>query len=182
MEDIYNEVYSVLKERKKLPINTDRPNVSGIKKFVRYGQDVKYKNNRRLGFPCESISFGFTRRRFTKKNEGLIEFVANGKYPLVYQSLLELASYIIPDDLDINSITLNHNFKCLPHLDAYNKYDSIIVGIGDYTGGELHLHNEETIDEFIDIKNKPFRFNGSKIKHSTNDFEGDRWSVVYFCK
>ena len=182
MEDIYNEVYDVLKQQKNLPMNNDRPNVSGIRKIVSYGNDIKYGYNRRLGFPCQSTTFGFTRKRFDKKDKGLTEYVSNKKYPLVYQALLELASYIIPDDLEVNSITLNHNLKCKPHIDAYNKYDSIIVGLGDYTGGELCLYNEDKMDECIDIKNKPLRFNGSKIIHSTNDFEGDRWSVVYFCK
>ena len=112
MEDIYSEVYDVLKKRKKLPANTGRSYASGVRKKVQYGNDIKYGQVRVLGHPCESISFGFTRPRFCKKNKELVEFVANKKYPLLYQALLELASYIIPDDLEVNNITLNHNFKC----------------------------------------------------------------------
>jgi len=51
----------------------------------------------------------------------------------------------------------------------------MIVGLGDYTGGELMVEGEK-----IDIRYKPVEFNGWKQRHYTLPFKGDRYSLVYF--
>ena len=73
------------------------------------------------------------------------------------------------------SITLNKNFKCLPHKDKGNKKESLIVGLGDYIGGELFIEGIP-----FDIKYNPLLFNGVDLEHWVNDFEGDRWTIVYY--
>ena len=52
---------------------------------------------------------------------------------------------------------------------------SLIVGLGDYAGGELFVEGEP-----IDIRYAPARFNGWKQRHWTNAFEGERFSLVWF--
>lgn len=182
MEEQINKLLTELKKVKKLHNNYHRPNVSGIRYKKQHGLDFKYNTYHTYGFGCQSINFGIQEVKYLKKDEGRFQLSKwNSKYPAIYQAILDLALYVIPEDfemLGIPNICLNKNLKCLPHNDS-NKGDSIIIGLGDYEGGRLILHHD-THDEFIDIKNKPYQFNGKKIKHSTEDFVKDRWSVIYY--
>ena len=178
MEEAIQKVLTELKKIKTLHKNIYRPNVTGLKGTYQGPKDKEYGTIRKHGFPCESITFGITKFFIKKKSESGF----NKKYPELYQSILELALYVIPDDfemIDTPNICLNKNLLCLPHKDQ-NKGDSIIIGLGDYTGGRLILHHTDIDLEFVDIKNKPFKFNGKKIKHSTEPFEGDRWSIIFY--
>lgn len=183
MEEQIEKVLTELKKIKKLYSNYHRPNVSGVRKICKHGQDHKLGTTHVYGFSCESINMGKTIVKFAKKEDNRVrDSKWNSKYPELYQSILELASYVIPEDFEMNgipNICINKNLKCLPHNDK-NKGNSIIIGLGDYTGGRLILHHTDTDLEFIDIKNKPYEFNGRKIKHSTEPFEGDRWSIIYY--
>tara|TARA_B100001094_G_scaffold308166_1_gene340530 strand:+ start:866 stop:1432 length:567 start_codon:yes stop_codon:yes gene_type:complete len=187
MEEVFQKVLSECEKISCLNKNVYRPNVSGIEKVKQFGNDVKFGHIRKLGFPCESITFGTQKIRFKKRTEMYQPSRWNKKFPDLYDALLELATYIIPDDFIFNgemNITLNKNLKCLPHHDQ-NKGDSIIMGFGDYEGGRLILHhkdnNNTTCDnEYVDIKYKPFKFNGKNILHSTENFKGNRYSVIYF--
>lgn len=183
MDEAIQKVLTELKKIKTLNRNTHRPNVSGIKKKKQYNGWDKIKNTFHIeAFPCESVTFGITEIKFNKGEERFKPSIYNNKYPDLFQSILELALYIIPEDfemLGIPNICVNKNLLCLPHNDN-NKGDSIIIGLGNYTGGRLILHHTDIDLEFIDIKNKPFKFNGKKIKHSTEPFEGDRWSIIFY--
>ncbi len=77
---------------------------------------------------------------------------------------------------------MNRNFKCPRHIDSKNIGESVLINIGDYTGGELIIENYPTENEtkIVDNINSIFRFNGSKYYHSVNDFEGTRYALVYF--
>ena len=45
----------------------------------------------------------------------------------------------------------------------------------------LILHDKEKNPiESIDIYHKPYIFDGSKITHSVEEFEGERWSAVFY--
>lgn len=127
-----------------------------------------------------SINFGVGRRRHYK---GLTEFKANHTHPEIYLELQNMASILCP--FPCNSFIINKNFQCNPHKDK-NKSDSVIVGIGDYKGGELVI--SESTEDFsgiwwepveYDIKYTPLQFNGSLHSHWTKDFTGDRYSIVF---
>jgi len=49
------------------------------------------------------------------------------------------------------------------------------VGFGNYPGGNLNVDGES-----IDIKYKPYTFNGKEKVHFTEDFIGSRWTAVFF--
>jgi hypothetical protein len=51
----------------------------------------------------------------------------------------------------------------------------MIVGLGDYTGGELYVEGE-----LFDMRFKPIEFDGWKLRHWTNQFQGERFSLVWF--
>lgn len=174
---------------KKIKRTRKRPNVSGfdheyIKKIdgklngktcVIPGltKNGKKKLANYVGHLCESATFGKTKSRFMK-NAPVIERAPNSLYPQLYKDLKQIAETMFPD-FNYNTITLNHNLKCKAHKDGNNVGDSIIIGFGDYKGGFLNVEGES-----FDIRYKPFKFNGALKTHYTEDFEGERWSAVYF--
>merc|ERR1712146_684252 len=60
--------------------------------------------------------------------------------------------------------------------------DLYIIGLGDYKEGELVLYDDDQKPTHkIDIRNKCYSFDGSKIWHSTNAWTGgNRYSLVFF--
>lgn len=82
---------------------------------------------------------------------------------------------------EYTTIQFNKNHQCAKHKDKKNQGVSYIVGLGDYTGGRLIVYDEDGNNpEYIDIKNKFYKFDGSKYPHETEPFEGERYSLVYF--
>jgi len=158
------EIESVLRET-VIPNNSKRANVSGLRY---YGND-----NRKYGFPIKSMTLGLVRdyqtggktiSKFTKTNEKLWDL---------------LCEYAKKNDFfKFESICINYNVRCLPHRDKYNKNLSLIVGFGNYTGGELGIITENMETLKINIFHKPHIFDGNLI-HYTEPFEGDRWSVIF---
>lgn len=68
---------------------------------------------------------------------------------------------------------------CNRHVDsgagAGQSGTSLIVGLGDYTGGGLVVENKEH-----DIRYQSMEFNGWKQRHWTLPFQGERFSLVWF--
>ena len=77
-------------------------------------------------------------------------------------------------------VQMNKNFQCQPHKDSVNVGDSILCSFGDYTGGRTFLHPDEEEQRILDSRAKPVMFNGSKITHWVEPFEGTRYSLVFF--
>ena len=97
----------------------------------------------------------------------------------MYQKLLDMGITLF--DTDNFNIQVNRNFKFHPHKDKNNTGPSFIIGLGDYENGELILHDDNAkIVKELDIRNKCYTFDGSQIMHSTKDYTGDRYSLVFF--
>lgn len=84
-------------------------------------------------------------------------------------------------DFKCTSIQFNKNYQIVKHIDGRNVGDSYIIGLGDYSGGELIVYNSKDEPRYIDINHKFYKFNGSKYYHEVSDFIGDRISLVFFC-
>ena len=138
--------------------------ITGKKKCCTYG-----------GYRVESMTLGMTKHRFTK-NAKPQPFQGNKKFPLFYQKLKILAQDNFPW-FKYNTITVNHNVRGIPHKDSKNVGSSIIVGWGDYRGGDLNIEGNK-----YDIKHRGLMFDGSKHTHWVEEFSGDRWTAVYFWK
>lgn len=79
------------------------------------------------------------------------------------------------------SIQYNKNHRTARHRDASNVGVSYIVGLGDYTGGELIIFDEnEKNPTRHDIRNKFYTFNGSKYPHETAPYRGERYTLVFY--
>lgn len=157
---IHSNIYEVLKTI-KIPKSYSRPNVSGIR------NSDKYKT---YGNPCESCSFGIV-NNFFKSTTDLSKITL--KYPEQYEKIKEYGNQIC--NHEFTSICINHNVKCLKHKDRNNVGNSTIIALGDFTDGGLWVDGE-----LHDIFEKPLCFDGSKQEHWTQDFDGDRYSLVFF--
>tara|TARA_R110002050_G_scaffold289504_1_gene442245 strand:+ start:2446 stop:2988 length:543 start_codon:yes stop_codon:yes gene_type:complete len=86
-------------------------------------------------------------------------------------------------DFEFSGVQLNKNYKIPRHIDGANQGESVLVCCGNYIGGNtiVEIDNEEIV---MDGREKPIRFDGSKYYHWVSDFEGDRYSLVFFrdCK
>jgi hypothetical protein len=73
---------------------------------------------------------------------------------------------------------INGKAQFLPHVDSGHgagQAISLIVGLGDYRGGELGVEGS-----LHDIRYKPLEFDGWKLRHWTRPFKGERFSLVWF--
>ena len=97
----------------------------------------------------------------------------NKKFPELFSELQKLIKNHDPD-FTYTTIQLNKNIESAPHIDKNNVGDSYIIGLGDYTGGDLVVEGVRH-----NIKDKFFRFNGTK-GHWNDTFKGTRYSIIFF--
>jgi len=103
-----------------------------------------------------------------------------------YQNILEISKKLFNEyspepDFKWTTIQYNSNQKSAKHKDKNNIGESYIIALGNYSGGRLKIWYEEHGDpEYVDIKNKFYKFDGAKYYHETEDFEGERLSLVFF--
>ena len=117
-----------------------------------------------------SLPFGIINRRNFKMGHSR----NNKLFPEHYKEMLKLAR-ILKIDCNWTSIMLNDNYKSLPHYDKNNDGVSCIVGFGDYEKGELNIEGKK-----YDIKYKPLHMDASQQLHFTEDWTGNRYSLVFF--
>lgn len=163
---------TLLQELKKITI----PKITK----TRYNEDGSIKVHQRdliignIG-RTENFGFGLTRRK------GWTTLRATIKHPELMKALVEYGNLVVPEGFFYNMITLNHGVKAKKHLDKLNVGNSVIVGIGDYKGGALRLYEPNT-ENYVahNICDTPILFNGAEIPHETEDFEGDRYTMIFY--
>jgi len=149
-EDTFTEIIAEL-ERKPLRKNTERQ-TSGVGMSQAF-----HLVNRRLCPPDYSRN--------------------NWQRPYLYKLLLDFAQKYV--DIPWNGIMVNQNYKADPHKDKGNTGVSYLVAFGDYTGGELRIHEGPNAG-LHDINRKPIKEDFSKVLHSVEPFEGHRYSLVFY--
>ena len=92
----------------------------------------------------------------------------------LFQQLQELAKVVCPD-FDYDGIQLNQDYQTEPHKDKGNSGESLIIGFGDYSGGDLLVEEQP-----VSIKYQKVWFAGCLYTHSTAPWTGTRYSVVFF--
>lgn len=134
-----------------------------------------------------SMVYGYTKwkmnngymRNPSKKFPGWYETKLLTHYP-AFKYYLKQFSILYMGDFEWNQVVINKNFEITRHIDGNNVGESYIIGLGDYTGGELVVENNKNEKIIIDIKNYPYRFNGSEKYHYVLPFEGDRYTLVFY--
>ena len=162
-ENSLNEM--ILKQLKefKFPLNRSRENV--------------------MNYPKEDIH-GFCLGLVWKHNGGhRLETCSKlqkwKKYQKIWETTNLYMNHFKPDS-KYTSVQYNKNIKCAKHKDGNNVGNSLIIAFGDYTGGRLMIYDENDNIQYIDIRNKFYEFDGSKIYHQTEEFTGDRFCLVFF--
>jgi len=144
--------------------------------MIDYLNSIKFPlNNKRYiasnNSSCQTMTFGITGLNNRSWNS-----VQNIKNKELYLKLIDFGKELDPN-FKYSSITINKNFKSYPHYDSNNIGISMIIAIGDYTGGNLNVSGKS-----IDVYNKIHYFDGSKELHWTDDFIGTRYSIIYFTR
>ena len=97
----------------------------------------------------------------------------NKRFPTLYRLIRKWVAQCHPD-FHYTTIQVNKNLKCRPHVDQYNKGESLLIALGDFTGGELVVEGREH-----KVRHRWVRFDG-RCEHWTKPFEGERYSLVFF--
>jgi hypothetical protein len=103
---------------------------------------------------------------------------SNLAFPELMKSAFELEIALFPHREPSSTIAINRNAQFRPHVDVgagAGQSTSLIVGLGDYIGGELMVEGESH-----DIRYNPLEFDGWKQRHWTLPFTGERYSLVWF--
>jgi hypothetical protein len=129
------------------------------------GSLLGYKNKGR------TMTLGYSRRR--TYGYGLTSHTK--KHMDLFYLLIEYGLKILPRDFIFTSITVNYNLKCLPHKDNGNFGFSCITALGEFENGNLFIEGKK-----YDIKNNVLMFDGSKCLHQTENFSGDRYTIIYY--
>jgi hypothetical protein len=106
---------------------------------------------------------------------GVIRSTASEIHPNLTRTLVNLARHAYPD-FKFTTIQVNDNYKSCLHIDGNNVGPSLIVGVGDYSGGGLWTleHGE------LPVNHRWQEFDGN-LPHCTLPFKGTRYTLIYFC-
>eukprot|EP00930_Biecheleria_cincta_P045781 TRINITY_DN31554_c0_g1_i1.p1 TRINITY_DN31554_c0_g1~~TRINITY_DN31554_c0_g1_i1.p1 ORF type:complete len:611 (-),score=85.52 TRINITY_DN31554_c0_g1_i1:20-1852(-) len=94
------------------------------------------------------------------------------------RACFDLERILLPERLPSSHVCVNRNAQFKPHLDSgkgRGQSLSMIVALGDYSGGELMVEGVSH-----DIRYSPLEFDGWHERHWTNPFQGERFSLVFF--
>ncbi len=130
-------------------------------------------------------SYSKMRRDVCSNNVGYTLHIGKTEQPLlpslcmkknkgkIYKCCEELWGDIFDFDSGV-LIQVNKNFKCPPHKDSKNNGESLLMGLGDYIGGETYIEGRGDYN----IRYNPVFFNGAELEHEVHSFYGLRHSVV----
>jgi tRNA pseudouridine(38-40) synthase len=102
----------------------------------------------------------------------------NKLFPDLLEACMVLERNICPHRKPSSTIAVNRHAQFLPHRDTgvgSGQSQSMIVGLGDYVGGEIVVEGTPH-----NILYQPIEFDGWKQIHYTFPFKGSRYSLVYF--
>ena len=126
--------------------------------------NVKMRDHEVIGMPLGVIN---TRRGFGPSSQTILR-------PNLAKLLTHWARAANPG-FQFTSIQINKNTLCRVHVDKNNLGPSLLIGLGDYSGGELWVDGTGPLD----AKSKWLRFDGNH-GHATVPFAGTRYSFIFF--
>tara|TARA_R110002126_G_C10346355_1_gene491241 strand:+ start:97 stop:630 length:534 start_codon:yes stop_codon:yes gene_type:complete len=147
---------------------------------------IAYCGENRVG-SHHARKIGVTNQRYARQTvfgmtyyRGLLQLSSySKKYPHVMTLFKEFINSHY-SQFEFMSVYVNRNTIAKKHLDSKNSGTSLLVGLGPYTGGETILYNKDGVESKFCINTHSLVFNGSKIEHSSETFEGTRYSLVFF--
>lgn len=150
--------------------------ITTIPKLGKPGKDGVYNRARKLGSIGRTTTFGFGDTR-----AGIKEYATNRNHPELFRALAEFGNTVVPLNWEYNGITLNHGVKANKHKDSKNLGPSVIIGIGDFTGGDIRVWDKDDKDpKDINLHDQPVMFNGGLLFHQTTPFKGERYTMIFY--
>jgi hypothetical protein len=132
-----------------------------------------------IGTIGRTITFGFGNNR-----RGYHPFKTNKAYPEVLKALVNFGNVVVPKDWEYQTITLNHNAKAKKHIDKQNVGKSVIIGIGDFKGGDIRVFKPDgTGGKDYNLHDVPLLFNGGLLPHETQSFDLGpigRYTMIFY--
>jgi hypothetical protein len=130
--------------------------------------EQKYKGKSKgrrntFGIVCHVLKY--TRPPFSCSN--------NTRYSELFRALRDLGDQLVPFTYD--AITINQNTVMGPHKDKGNLGSSLLITLGNHTGGAFVLEGVPQNTLY-----NPIVFNGDEKEHYAQPFEGTRFSIIYF--
>ena len=107
--------------------------------------------------------------------------VANSRNNKTYPELLKMLKVFLKKEQPkyrFEAVGVVKNHASAKHTDKYNTTYSYIIGLGNYTGGEL-VFSDGPQKGPHNIKNRWLKFNGS-FEHYVKPFKGQRYTLVYY--
>jgi len=153
-----------LLEETDFPINKGRTNI--LKKGQTHSQSMVLGKVRKLYSSCDGKVCKVPSRHNVKHKELLVA----------------LKAFLRSHDpkYKFEAVTINKNHAAAKHVDSNNKGHSYIIGLGNYTGGELVFHDKKSPHHGThNIKNRWLKFTGD-TEHSVKPFKGTRYTLVYY--
>ena len=159
-----------MEDFEKLLIETTFP-INRFRKAVYQKGDTGYR-----GF-CG----GFVRLYKRGNIYGISRWMKQPRYATLFEEAKKLCNEKVPD-FRFTTVQFNKNYAMAKHLDSYNTAVSYIIGLGDYTGGELLIYydGENSDPTVVDIKHQFYTFDRSTYYHEVAPFTGNRITLVYF--
>ena len=102
----------------------------------------------------------------------------NTLFPELMRACFLLERVLRPNRAPSSTIAINRHAQFRPHRDSgagNGQSTSLIVALGDFTGGELAVEGTG-----VDIRYHPIEFDGWRERHWTLPFVGERYSLVWF--
>ena len=128
-----------------------------------------------------SMVLGKTKLMFCSKDKDprkcRRESVHNKKHPELLQASKDLLKYHDPK-YTFHSVTVNKNHASARHVDKNNYGFSYIIGLGNYTGGQLVFDSGPYKGEH-NIRNKWLKFKGDH-PHWVKPLKGERYTLVFY--
>ena len=142
---------------------------------------------------CGSVCYGTTWKSYLKKDKLTGENIYRTKDPVTGRYFtkvrdmypeLELIfkefSLLYFRNFKYSQVQINKNYLCPPHKDSSNVGESILLTLGDFTGGNTQVQIENDVIIDYNSHHNIVKFNGSKYLHWTEPFVGNRYAVVFF--
>ena len=104
--------------------------------------------------------------------------LSNAAFPRLMAATFRLERALLPHRPPSTTIVVNRRARFKPHTDSgagAGQAISAIVGLGDYTGGDLVVEGQTH-----NIRYNAIEFDGWKQRHWTLPFQGCRFSLVWF--
>jgi hypothetical protein len=116
---------------------------------------------------------GFVLGYVINYNKGWVASRFSRRYPEFARLVCDYCKAARPS-FKFTSVMVNEGGSAL-HVDSLNSGKSLIVGLGDYTGGDLWQYPDDVLDIYKKLKSCDGR-----LPHMTLPFKGERFSLVFF--